>query len=170
MTQEATEKLTPLTLSTGIMVQIRKVSPYTLDAVRRAIPAPQPPMQSIDYGDGDVRQEPNEADPGYQRQIKEHQQAVALKAQEFMLSYGVVINLDDAARAQLEALREVSKTYDIEIDKDDKLAYVKHIAVRSEDDLTLIAATITSKSQPTEEAVQQHLDTFPGDGAGAGSL
>ena len=156
-----------LTLSTGIEVGIRKVSPYTLDAVRRSIPAPTPPMIRNEYGPGDVREEPNEADPGYLRAVKNHQQAIGTRAQDLMLSLGVALELDDAGRQQLSALREGLTALGVEIEKDDRIAYIKHIAIGSDADLKALADAITSKSQPTEEAVQDHLNNFPGDVPGA---
>lgn len=164
MTEQATEKLT---LSTGITVGIRKISPYTFDALNRAFPKPEPPMQPVDYGQGDIRQEPNPAHPAYQSALVKHQAMVNEKSQLLMLSMGVVTELDEAALELLSVLRSGLAAIGIEIDDDNHLAYLKHVAIKSEADLTRIAAAVTSKSQPTEEAVQDHLETFPGDGARA---
>jgi hypothetical protein len=164
---EATEKLT---LSTGITVGIRRISPYTFDALRRAFPAPEPPTQPMDYGDGDLRQEPNPAHPAHLARLEQHQALLNEKSQQLMLSMGVELDLDEAALGLLSVLRTGLKAIGVEIDADNHMAYLKHVAIKTGEDLTRIANAITSKSQPTEEAVQDHLETFSGDGAGAGSL
>lgn len=164
---EATEKLT---LSTGITVGIRKVSPYTFDALNRCFPKPEPPVIAAEYGPGDIRQEPNEAHPDYQAALIAHQALLAEKSQALMLGMGVDLEIDPAGRERLAAVRSGLAAIGIEIDADERMAYLKHVAIGSSQDLERIARAVTSKSQPTEEAVQDHLETFPGDGAGPQSL
>lgn len=146
----------PVTLSSGITVWARKVSPYTMAAASKSVVKPTPPLIDVDY-DGKIRSEPNEDDPAYVAALAEWQNAINLRAVDVMLRLGLQVDIDQEAlaerRAELAALG-------LEIDADDHLAYVKHIAIQTEDDMTLLAAAITKKSQPTEEAVQQHLETF----------
>lgn len=147
----------PLTLSTGVTVYVRKVSPYTRNAVARSVPKPQPPMIDVDY-DGTTRSEPNEDDLGYLRQLKKWQEEVNLRAGDVMLRLGVQVDIDHDA---LAAVREVLEASGVPVDADDHLAYIKHVAVGCDDDMTAMGHIIASTSQPTEEAVQDHLDTFP---------
>lgn len=149
----------PVELSTGITVFARKVSPYSRQAVMQSVPKPKPPLVEADYGEGKKGMEPNEADPDYQIALEEYQQAVAVKSGDAMLRLGVMVEIDYEV---LNSLRDDFKSLGMEMDADDKLAYLKHVAIGSEEDLTLLGAVITSQSQPTEEAVQAHADSFSG--------
>lgn len=170
MTQKETEarprgkpvKMTgqPVELSTGITVYVRKVSSYSRNAVLQSVPKPKPPLVKVEYDEGQTAMEPNEADPAYQAALKDYEQALAIKAGDVLLRLGVMVEIDHEV---LDQLRADFKALDMEIDADDKLAYLKHYAIGSDDDLALLGAIITSQSQPTEEAVQAHLATFPGD-------
>lgn len=159
-----TQPTDTLTLSTGVTVGIRKVSPYTFDAINRAYPPPLPPLVKNDFGNGDVREEPNPADPDYQAALAEHEALKSRHLQDVMLRLGVVVEVDAAA---LEALRATMDTIGVPLDKDEHLAYVKHLAIGSKEDLTALIAAITGASQPTEEAVTAAAATFPGNVSGA---
>lgn len=150
----------PVTLSTGITVYARKVSPYSRQAVMQSVPKPKPPLVEVDYGEDKKGMEPNEADPDYQAALEEYTSAVAVKSGDAMLRLGVMVEIDYDV---LNALRMDFESLGMEMDADDKLAYLKHVAIGSEEDLTLLGAVITSQSQPTEEAVQAHADSFSGD-------
>lgn len=147
-----------LTLSTGITVGIRKVSPHTREAIGRSIPKPKPPMIEQDYGDGKTRMEPNEDDAGYQQALAEWQQAIIRKSQEVIYRLGVVVDIDHDA---LTARRAVMEEMGLPVAESDHLAYVQHIVVATDEDMQAIVNAVTNKSQPTEEAVEEHLDTFP---------
>lgn len=161
MTKGRTVKMTgePLELSSGITVYVRKVSPYTRQAIAKSIPKPAPPMATVDYGDGKTREEPNEADPQYQAQLNEWQAAVSARSQDVILRLGVQAEIDPEAvaerRAEMDALGLPSDT-------DDHLFYLKHVAIESDADLTAITDAVLSKSQPTPQAVAQHQETFRG--------
>lgn len=150
--------LETLTLSSGITVGIRKVSPHTREAIGRSIPKPKPPMIEQDYGDGKTRLEPNEDDPVYLQQQQEWAERVTIKARDVFYRFGVVVDIDHEA---LAALRAGFEEEGIVVDSSDHLAYIKHLVIGTEEDVERIVAAITNKSQPTEEAVQDHLDTFP---------
>lgn len=150
--------LEALTLSSGITVGIRKVSPHTRKAISKAIPRPRPPMIEQDYGDGKTRMEPNEDDPQHQRNLEDWQQAIIDKAQEVMYSLGVVVEIDHDL---LAARRAMFDELGIPMHRSDHIAFIQHIAVATDEDAERIANAITNTSQPTEEAVQDHLETFP---------
>lgn len=158
---------TEVTLSTGVTVWARKVSPYTMAAASKSITKPQPPMVTVDLGDGKKSTEVNEADPDYIAAVKEWQAAVSLRAVDVMLRLGVQVDIDQDALADLRAQ---FAALGLTMDEDDHLAYIKHIAIASEEDMNALAAAITAKSQPTEGAVQDHLDTFSDHTSGAVDL
>lgn len=147
----------PVTLSSGITVWARKVSPYTMQLAGKSITKPTPPMVEVEYGEGKKGVEANEADPVYVAALAEWQQAISLKAVDVMFRLGVQVDIDQAA---LDERRTEFEALGLTMDSDPHLAYIKHIAIQCEDDMTLLAAAITKKSQPTEDGVQDHLDTF----------
>lgn len=153
-----------LTLSTGITVGIRKISPYTRDAIARAFPPPKPPMVQAEFGPDDVREEPNEADPDYQAALQAHNLFIAEKLQSVLLRLGVVVDID---HERLEIFRAAMAEIGVETDPDDHMAYVKYIAIGTPEDLARLGAAIVGKSEPTEEAVAAAVATFPGDVPGA---
>lgn len=164
MTGRTPPPLEELMLSSGITVKIRKVSPMTLQAVKRQYPRPAPPLVENDYGDGKVRREPNPADPAYAQALEDHLQMVGLKVIDVLMDLGVDVAPDAEAVA---AFRARMQRHGIEVQGDDHQIYVQHIAIQTEDDLERVREAITRKAMPTEEAVQEHLATFPGDVQGA---
>lgn len=152
--------LEELTLSSGVTVQIRKVSPFSLDAVRKLYPRPQPPLVENDYGDGVKRREPNPADPGYLQALEDHKALLATKITEAMLHLGIKADIDPGA---VTAFREEIGALGVALDESDRMVYIRHILIQTEDDLQRLAEAITRKTMPTEEAVQEHLETFSGD-------
>lgn len=162
MTKGRTVQMTgePLVLSTGVTVYPRKVSPYTLNAARQAVPRPAPPRVVVNLGDGKTAQETNEADPDYKAQLAQWNEDVNLRVTDVMLRLGIQVEIDTDTlaerRAEFAALGLAG-------DDHDHLFYIKHVAIGSEDDLNALAAAITGKSQPTPQAVAAHADTFRGD-------
>lgn len=166
MTGRTPPSLEEVTLSSGITVKIRKVSPFSLDAVRRLYPRPQPPIVDNDYGDGQKRREPNPADPDYLLALEEYKALLTTKITEAMLHLGIKTDIDTDAVA---AFREEIGALGVALDESDRLVYIRHILIQTEDDLQRLAEAITRKTMPTEEAVQEHLATFSGDIQGPGS-
>jgi hypothetical protein len=162
----------------GITVQLRKLSPMTQqrlsEAVRREYPPPEPPVTTVEYGDTAV-EEPNEADPTYLARYQRWQQETAKVFNERLLKLvcmdAVEVDLDDAARQQIaRKMRSFTRTGipweddpDLDAEENLRLFYVQHICLGSTEDMREFYQAVTARSQPTEAAVQAHIDTFPGD-------
>lgn len=158
--------LQELTLSSGITVKIRKVSPYTLDLIRQQNPPPKPPMVDNDYGDGKIRREPNPDDPDHLLALGDHQRLLTDKLTRTMMRLGVSVDVDAAA---LDAFKADMDELGIALAGDDRELYIKHLVLATEEDITALVNAVTRKTMPTEEAVQEHLATFSGDVQGPGS-
>lgn len=155
--------------TSGITVQIRRLGPFTSDELTKAVirqhPRPQPPMNRVEIG-GEVRDEPNDADPDYVTSLAAWERAVRSHASEklfdLVVNYSVVCEIDadavEQARLMLQMIDSSAVT-----DASDRAVYVKHVCILSQEDVTKLLAFVTSQSQPTEEAVQAHVETFPGD-------
>lgn len=150
----------------GITVRIERIAPATKQAIAKALeaeyPKPKPPMQEVDYGDG-PRMEANTADPGYLEAIKiqEEQFAIALVERMFVLvKRRIEVEVDPAA---VKRIRDDMEAISTPLNGSDKDIYVDHVCISSEEDAQALMKYLMRRSQPTEEAVQEHIDTFRGD-------
>lgn len=150
----------PLLLSTGYAVHVRKVGPYTREAIARSLPRPTPPLVAADYGDGTIVREPNDADPDYIAAIAAWEIELQTRSVDVLLRLGVVAEIDQAALDDVKAIFEITG---LEFPADEKLGYIRHVLIGCDADLVHLAAAITGISQPTEGAVADHAATFPGD-------
>lgn len=145
---------------TGEIVLIRKVSPLLAQAAQRQIPKPRPPMNRVDYGDGDVRDEPNPADPAYQEALAAWQEALEARVRLIAIRMGVAIEWTEEKRQRLAELRQVAGEIGIEIESDDTVAFVSHIAIGTADDYQELVEAIMQRVRPTEEAIAEAVETF----------
>lgn len=157
-------KVEPFTFKdTGITVGIRKVSPLLLLKIRDRYPAPKPPLQEVDYGDGKKRLEPNPTHPDYLEAQQAYEQAMELRARTLLIQRGVVLEWTEENKAALQELKdywqkENGEPFPVE---DDLVAFVSYVAVGSDSDLTELIEALVKRSQPTEAAVQGAADRFP---------
>lgn len=164
MTNKPAE-LIPFTFKdTGVTVLIRKVSPLLAMELQRSFPPPPPPMNKVDFGDGVIREEPNEADPAYLKKLSEYNQEFELKIRRMLIKRGVVLEITEEMKVQIEELREFwHDEYGIDFpESDDKLAYVWYIAIGTDQDLRELLDAIMRRSQPTQEAEELARKTFQG--------
>lgn len=156
---------------TGVVLPVRKVSYALLQEVlaaeRRKMPAPQPPMNKVDYGDGEVL-EPNLADPDYLAAVKAHDQALNERlenvSRRMMIRRGVTpfLEWDEEKQAQVDTLRaEMKDEFGVDIEeKDDKVVWVTMIALGSAEDWGDFINFLTRRNLPTPEAIQEQIDKF----------
>jgi len=154
--------------STGRTIHIRKLSVFTRGAIRsgviRANPEPEPPLVTIDYGDGQLR-EPNRGDPTYQRRLAEWRtrtnEQIAERLTELFLRRGIVVHDDEIDRAAVAQARADLAAVGADIqDLDDAQVYVRFVCIGPDEDWTDIQKLIWERSTPTEAAVQAQIATF----------
>lgn len=147
---------------TGITVKIRKISPMMAADVANAIPEPKPPLQEVDYGEpkGKVM-EPNYSDPAYLAAKTAHQKRIFEVLQRVMIRRAVKVPGDEWQDEVREYREFIKEQTGVELDEpDDLVVYILRICVGSEDDLTELLTAITSRSQPTAEAIEKAKDSF----------
>lgn len=146
---------------TGVVLQIQNVGSALVSQLRRDFPPPQPPMQEVDYGDGNKKMEPNAAAPEYIEALTRYAIDFEDKLQRLVIKRGVVLTLTEEQKQEIQDLREFYRTeYGKEISYDDKMAYILMIAGGTDDGLAELVNAIVRRSQPVEEDVQAALDTF----------
>lgn len=148
---------------TGRECLIRKVSPLTLAQIGRDFPPPKPPTQKVDYGDGDVRNEENPDHPDYKRTLGEYYMALEERIRAFMIKRGVEITLTDEDKEEVKRIRtEYEEDMGKPLSGSDKMIFISHICVGTQEDLEELLEAITNRSQPTPQEVDAVKDTFQG--------
>lgn len=157
----------------GITIRIRKIGPMSqqrmAQAVRKEIPEPEPPTVETELGN-----EPNTADPAYLKAYEAWERKTNSLLSERMLTYAALeaeVAIGDVERAEIartkRSLAISGVTWEPIVNlteaENDRVFYILHIACATPDDLKEFSAAVRERSTPTEEAVQRHLATFPGD-------
>lgn len=156
----------------GYTVEFRPIGPLTMGelskAVRKELPAPEPPRNTVTGLDGKQTQEANDADPAYQAALTAHEAKVnqeignrVLK----LLARRIVTTPDDLETAQ--QMRADLAELDVTVPDDDREVFLLHVLVGDQEDLTALQAAFMRRSQPTEEAIQEKVADFPGDVPGS---
>ena len=176
--------------STGVSVQVRKVGLTTQQAIIAALREewkakgkgePQPPVHRVNYGtdeEPDYKEEPNAADPAYATALAQWSNDFYLEVQRRVLTLAALEAEFDVDQATLARRRRhlarvgVTLEDDPELDNDEnaKVHYFFHVVAAVQSELMDFYQALSRRSQPTEEAVQAHIASFPGDLEGARPL
>ncbi len=161
----AAPDLTTFTFSNGATATLRPVSQFTQAHIeiqmRKLHPAPEPPMNTVNYGDGE-KLEPNYSDPAYEQAMQQHRALISSKVFEAMIELGMEIEVDQIALERVSAVMERIGTPLEEFS--DKVAYIKHCCMFDiEHEGPLLADAMRALIGPRQEDVDAHLATFPGD-------
>lgn len=148
--------LTPYTIkSTGVSVFIRPIPPMLLRAVARSIPEPEAPVETIEAPDGTTYQAKNRAHPEYIAALEARNRRISEGVADLVIERGVVIDLSDAQRAEVEELRAfMRERFETELDAATHVAYVKHIAIGTPQDLRELIEEVSGRSVPTDPKLQ----------------
>lgn len=159
----------------GITVGIRKLGPFTIDAIGRQMRTerkpPVVPKVMANYGSKEAPNmvlEENPADPEYQAELARYEREVedagGRRILDTIIKHAVVLDdIDyDAVAEMREFLSSVGITQE-ELDKTtDQEIYVKHICIKIPTDISDLQEFVIGESLPSEEAVQAHEDSFRG--------
>lgn len=156
-------ELIPHTFGNGVQVWLRKVPPLLINELNRSFPAPKPPLEDVDYGDGVVRKESNPTRPDYRAQLAEHYQEMGLRLLKLLISQGVKYTLTDEDKAEVFALRQAMEEQGVMLSGDEKIIFIAYVCCDSEEETNRFRTAVMRRSQPTEEAVQEAVDSFRSD-------
>ena len=165
----------------GITVKLHKLSPMTSQEImtavqrERADSKPEPPMVEIDYGKGKI-DEPHYGHPHYQDRLQRWQAECNAEANRrlFKLACLAAVEMEMTAEVQAAIARkkrlmriaaklEWEDDPDLELEENNQIFYITHIACASPDDVQEFYQAIALRSQPTEAAIEQHKASFRGD-------
>ena len=156
--------------TTGVEVQVRRLGPFTMDEIRKTLQkeqkAPQPPRIQVRVGEADVPMwEENLQDPDYLQAVRDYHTwlstSMANKVLDLMVNYCIVCEVDDEAVTDKRAMLGIIDPA-LNDEYSDREVYVRYYLLATPQDLESVQRFILGQSMPTEEAVQEHVDTFPG--------
>lgn len=151
------------TFPNGKVARLHPVSQFTQAAIeigiRKAFPAPPPPMNDVDYGDGKIKQEPNPSDPDYVASLRRYQAEYSQRMFSAIIDLAADIEVDQAALGRVRAMFE---QHGIPFDEpSDKVAYVKHCCIFNlTEEMPRFMAALRDLMGPKEEDVADHVETF----------
>lgn len=164
----AVPDLATFTFASGAVATLRPVSQFTQAHIeiemRKQHPAPEPPMNEVDYGDG-KKLEPNYGDPAYEQAVQHHQALISGKVFEATIELGIEIEIDHEKLARVASILDRLGTPLQELS--DKVAYIKHCCMFDiEHEGPLLADAMRALIGPRQEDVADHIGTFQGDVSG----
>lgn len=156
--------LTPFTFKdTGKTVKIKKVSPLLIMQLTKDFPEPEPPVQEVDYGDGEIKHEPNPAHPDYERALQKHRYEFEQRMREMMIDRGVVLDLSEDEKNEIKELRDYWQTqYEKPLAGNDKYIYLSFICIGTDGDMDDLVNAISRRSHPSNGAVEAARKSFQG--------
>lgn len=167
--------------SKGITVQIKKVGPFTMDAIRKKLlkerQRPEPPVITVEIGEARTKmQEINRADPNWLAAVSEYnqwlQETAGNELLNIMTHYSIVLpkwelDTDSEEYQEFQEIVEDKRFLMNLVDPgstetiEDKYIYIQHYLFEDAEEMQACQVFITGQSMPTEEAVQEHIDSFP---------
>ena len=167
-----------LTLSTGVVLRLKRPSAWALTEVQRqmAREAPKPPVV---YNADKDREEPNESDPRYWEALAEHATRLTERLYEVVIATGTEIaSLPDGFPGPDDPIwRENLEAVGIELPPPDRkrpsyIAWIKYVAAPVNEDWQALYAPLLRQIGTAEEDVAAALAAFRGNterGADRGS-
>lgn len=120
----------------------------------KMLPKPQPPMQDTPLGPI-----ANPDHPAYVQALEEWGEKKELFFRKLYLELGVEI---EVPKGEVEAYRELMRdVMGTELEGSDKFIYLSCLCIQTDEEWNRLLTQLITFAQPTEEAVQEHLDTFP---------
>jgi len=152
------------TFANGVVARLNPVSQFTIAHVeiqaRKKFPPPEPPLNEVDYGDGNKKFEPNYSDPRYEAEMARYTTFISMKAFDAIMELGIDVEVDTVALGRIQRTMDLIGTPLEEIS--DKVAYIKHCCIRDlEHGMTELQVAMRSLMGPREEDVADHIATFP---------
>jgi hypothetical protein len=143
----------------GYKAIISSISPGLFMEVRKARPEPLPPVVKIAVGDGTFMDEENKADPGYKAKYEAWQIELESDIMELMIELGAVAESID--QPALQNIRRYMKTkFNVDLSPDDNYAFLKYVAISSDEEYNDFCAAIAGRSKPTEGAIANAIEGF----------
>ena len=156
----------------GYTIQVRPIGPLTINElsrqIRKEIPEPKPPLNTVKGLDEKEKQVENTADPDYLDALNDHAVAVNTELSARILKLIAIRSIATPVDADAVAsLRADMIAVGVELPDDDREVFLKHILIANAEDMEAIQQCVIQGSQPTPEVVSSKLqddfqDQVPG--------
>jgi hypothetical protein len=155
--------------SSGRTVQVRKLSPMTMQRIaqqtQKDMPPPAAPVYEVEIDGGVKTTETNEADPVYQQALRAYNEQVKYETgMRFMRLCASYVLASDVPVDEVAEYRAAMDAAGAPLgDEDDRWVYLWEMCAASERDMQDFQQYVLGRAQATPEAVQAHVDSFRGD-------
>jgi hypothetical protein len=152
-----------VTLSTGVILKVRSVSPFIIRESVRSIKRPPIPKQWID---DKGREEENPQHPAYLQALEDYNDAIGIAVTNCLVTMGTEIvsrpeGFDGPDDTEWVDVLESADVTDIPTEGRKRyLKWVRLWAVQTSDDLSLIMSKMRELSGVPEEAVLEAAESF----------
>lgn len=147
--------------SSGETVYLPRVSVAALAMkVERKLKPPPPPVQKIDYGDGNVIEDVNYSHPDYKQALAHHKMRIDSMVGELLMKRLFAIRLNEEQARVVAAWKDENPDLWDEDDSDVNL-YLEEIAIADDGDFTAMMEFINA--DPGLEAIETMVDGFRGE-------
>lgn len=150
-------------LDNGIIVQYRNIPQDVLRQVQASVPDPEPPHELVDVGGEQVRVA-NPSHPDHAAALAAAFNQRTERVFQFCLSYGVRVPDGVTMQADIDELHAALRAVGVSPPEvqDVQLYWLQYVAAMAET-LAKLSMLIFTRSEITQEAMQQHRAAFPGD-------
>lgn len=162
------KKLNTITLSSGVVLKMRRVAPLAIsDAVARVKEPEVPRIFQEDKG----REEENPEHPDYKRAMEKYEETTGLVAMNVLLLMGTSIESipEELSKPEDEDWIENLEFLEVKIDKDSPkaryLGWLRYYALTSDQDFMAVMDLARSFAGVKEEDVQAAAKSFPSEEA-----
>lgn len=153
--------LTHTFMRTGETCTIIQVSPFVVEELRRSFPPPPIPTQTVDYGNGKTVVEDNPDHPQYRADMEAYGSMLEEKFRIVLFSLGVEMGYDKEWVTKFRGIMKKAGA-DARLPDDDKVVYITYRCLEP-NEYEQMCNKILGISQPTREAVEKHIQSFPSD-------
>lgn len=162
-------ELLSFTFENGVHVWLRKVPPMLINKLNRSWPPPDPPLQPVDFGDGQ-RMEPNPTHPDHIRALGRYYDEHGDRIHELLIRVSVKYELTEQDLDDLKERRDQMLEMGIELPSDPKVAFITCVCIGSQEESDALRRAILMRTHPTEEAIADAVMSFRGDIRGPGHI
>lgn len=148
-----TNNLTPYTIAgSGVSLFIKPIAPFLFRDLERALPLPEPPLETIERADGSRETVENKAHPDYQAALNERATRANMMIADLCVELGTHIALTDEQKAEALAYRTtVERVTGVALAGSIETIYLRYIALASNDDLRAFIAAVMERIRPSEK-------------------
>jgi len=152
------EPLPTYTFKNGAVATVHQIGNMTIAHIAAGIEKRTPAIPIPTFDTDDLKNQPNPADPAYQRAVSTRAGTVNMAVFDALMELAIDIEIDTVALDRVKRTMELIGTPLEEIS--DKVAYIKHCCITDNEQINKLSSLIKGE---LEEATAAAEATFSGD-------